>query len=537
MPFSTNLYSVLDRTSLFHQGRTKEKLEINSSDSEADLVNGYVIYKGGIKATYGPTILTSDTLIVRQGKPGDPAVEINIDGKAISLRPLEAYAIGQVKIIDPDGTMQASNLWFTWDSARRNLDSETVIRADNVAIHIESADITGATMAQSKAGIEVKGATFKSGNWRTPLYEFEADNVLVVPGKKATAKGVHFSFLGIRLPAIPRFVISLDPRESGIQIPRIGYRQGAGLGVSWSGDYLVNESSDVSGSFAAYPKVQPTYGLTYAKSNVPPENAAINQFAITDQLGERSEFSHFSNIYVNSLDEAYTKMRIPKDLFSVGTSFNIETLGRVTDRKVNYTRPLEIGYEKGGPVGDWGYLLQAKASRIIEAGSLSANRLMLQANVFTPIARSGNFVAATRFDGSTRFDTNSSGYLGAESGLSYHVWQDLCIGAGVYGYKNFGTNTFQADAFVSNQGYVVRGDLIGSATKLSLMYRYDPSLGWFDREYRVSQIMGPIEPVLVFRESPRHYELGFIFRTDGIAKILRKRQFNRDTTNSTDKSQ
>lgn len=535
MPFSSLPPHNIDRTSLLHQGTTSEKLEILYADSEADLQNGYVIYRGGVKAIYGPTKLSTDTLVVRKGTAGDLPIEVEIDGKKLNLRPFEAYAIGKVSIVDPDGTISASNLWFTWDDARRNLEQEVVGTAEDVEVHVSTVWIKADKMEQSKSGIDLQKVAISTGGWNHPLYQFNAKSIFVIPGKRATAKSVELTVLGVRLPAVPQFLFSLDPRASGVQIPRIGFRQGAGIGMSWGGDYLVNDSTDVSAAVNAYPKVLPTYSVAYGRSAVPVEQAGLNQFAISDQFGERSIFSFFGNIYTQRIEDAYDRIRIPKNLFSVGSSFNFETSSRITDRKTNYSRPLEIGYERGGPMGTWGYLVQAKASRISESqGGGSANRLALQANVFTPLAKFGRVTAGTRIDGLYRLDSSPSGYFGAEGGLTYSALDNLRFSGGAYGYYNFGTPLFDGDNFSTNQGFVVRGDWFGAATNISLMYRYDPTQGWFDREYRISQVMGSIEPVIIYRESPRHYQLGIRFRTQDIVKLLQRRKLNRDTNKGTE---
>lgn len=529
MPFSLPPINHGDATTLLHQGAKTEDLVILSYETEADLLDGYVIYRGGVKAMYGPTTLTTDTLVVRNGASGDPAVQVDVDGKKMSLKPMEAYALGTVSVVDPDGTIKASNLWFTWDAVRRSNPEEVVGRAEGVDVHISTVWIKADKMTSAAKGLEFFNVAVSTSNWKTPLYSAKAKSVFVIPGKQALAKDVRFSILGVQSPPLPQFTFLLDPRANGVQIPRIGFRQGAGIGVSWGGDLLVGESSVASMAINSYPRVQPTYAFSYAKSRVPVEQSGLNQFLISDQFGERSIFSFFGNVYTQSLDQAYERIRIPKDMFSVGTNFNFETLGRITDRKTNYSRQLEVGYEKGGPFGDWGYLLQAKASRIAEGGGPGQNRLMFQANAFTPLAKSGNFTAGARLDGVYRFDASPSGYLGAEGGLSYQANEFLKFSTGLYGYHNFGTPLFAGDNFVTNQGYVVRGDWFGPANNFSLMFRYDPTQGWFDKEYRISQVMGPLEPVLAYRESPRQYSIGFKFRTGDITRLLQRRKIQRNS--------
>ena len=537
MPFS--LPPIVDhgQTSLYRQGVRQEQLVVLSYETEADLEKGYVIYRGGVKATFGQTELTADVLVIRQGQHSDPQEVVTIGDQSFALRPLEAFAIGKVAIVDPDGNLQASDLWFTWDSERKSHPNEVTGIANTVDIRIETTHIKADKLQIATSKWDLTKVAMWTGNWRTPLFRFDADDVTIYPGKKGIANGMTLSMLGVKLPVIPRYSFSLDPRTGGFSIPTIGFRQGAGVGMSWNGNIPLNDASTLTASFAAFPKVQPTYAISYSKSNVSTEEIGPNQFRISDPFTERSQFSYFGNIYEESLQTAYAGMRTRKNLFSLNSTFNYETLGRKTDRVVNYSQPLEIGYENGGPEGGWAYLFQAKASRIVEAGNRSAARLGLNGSAFAPIATSGRFVAGTRFDAVVRVDGSSSGFLGAETGFSYKPRDSMAFAAGAYGYKNYGTPLFQGDQFVTNQGYVVRGDWYGAATNISLMFRYDPALGWFDREYRLAQVMGPIEPTLVFRESPRQYVIGIRLRIQDIGKLLQRRKFrdNNETTGAGNK--
>lgn len=529
MPFSLPPVIHLDETGLFHQGSEVAKLQVKSFETEIDRGNGTIIYRGGVKATYGVSVLSADVLIVRQGNEGDAPVEINEGGKAITLLPFEAMAIGKVDVVDPDGTLQASNLWFTWDKIRRAQPETVTGRAEMVDVRVGSSHIRASKVAVSDTGLDFSKLSFWTSNWRTPLFKFDASSLFIYPGKKGVAKNVQLSLLGVPLPIIPQYTFTLDPRSHGLILPTLGYRQDAGVGISWNTNIPVNKASTVSASLTAFPNTQPTYTVSYVRSNVPDKETGINQFEVTSPFGERSPFSFFESIYTPSLDVANSRMRTRKNLFSVSSRFNYETLGRVTDRITNYSEPLEVGYENGGPVGNWSYLFQTKGSEIIEAGNKSAVRLSLNGSAFAPLLKNGRFTAGTRFDASANLDASSSGFFGVETGFSYEPANKLTFSAGAYGYKTVGKPLFDGDTFRTNQGFVVRGDWFGGATNLSLMFRYDPTQGWFDREYRISQVVGPIEPVLVYRVSPRQYVFGLKFRTQDIARMLQGRKVKRNT--------
>ncbi|MEI8283284.1 MAG: hypothetical protein WCG75_12825, partial [Armatimonadota bacterium] len=492
-----------------------------SYETEIDGPNGIIIFRGGVRATFDRSILTTDELIIRRGNSADSAVDdVQSGSKKIKLRPKEAYANGKVTVTDPDGNFTASNLWFTWDPDRAK---EVTGIGETVEINMGNSHVKADKMYRSEQGYDLTNVSFWTGNWRTPLFKFNAESVFFVPGKQGVAKHLRLSLFGVQLPEIPRYVFSLDPRASGISLPSIGFRQGAGIGTSWTSSFPVSDSATISTSITAFPNVQPTYALSYSKSYVKEKDLGVNQYYISDQFGERSQFSFFGNIYMDSLSSAFDRMKTQKDLFSVNSTFNYETLGRVTDRTTNYSQPIEFGYERGGPLGKFAYLYQLKASRIIEAGDRSATRLGIYGSTFLPLTHHGRLTAGTRIDGAARIDASSSGYIGGETGINYDLSSGLSVSTGAYGYKNFGNPLFLGDNFRSNQGYVMRGDWLGKSSTISLMFRYDPTQGWFDREYRLTQVVGPIEPVLVYRQSPRQYVLGIRFRTNDIANTLRRR--------------
>ena len=523
MPFSLQPCLEQSKPSLLQQRLAERGLEVFSYQTEVDTVHGYAIFRGGVRAKFGASVLTADELIVRDGIDTDPPENIETSGRSISLRPKEAFAIGKVNIVDPDGSIQASNLWFTWDKNRIANPNEVTRVADIVEIRIGTSHIKADSMRLSSASWDFTKVAFWTGNWKTPLFRFDASSLHIVPERSGTAKDMKLSLLGLQLPSIPRYTFSLDPRRDGFNLPSIGFRQGAGIGISWVSSFAVTDSSTIGASLAAYPSVQPTYTLSYSKSYVPKDKIGTGQLTISNQFGERSQFSFFTNIYFGSLSDAYESMRVPKNLFSVNSTFNYETLGRITDRITNYSLPLEIGLEQGGPMGKWAYLLQVKASRIVEAGDRSATRLALLGSTYLPIFKRGKLAAGTRIDATARLDSSSSGFIGGESGFSYDMGNELSFSSAAYGYKNFGTPLFAGDNFQTNQGYVVRGDWLGASTNISVMFRYDPAHGWFDKEYRLTQVVGPIEPVLVYRQSPRQYVLGVRFRTQDISKILKRR--------------
>lgn len=503
-------------------------LKITSKDTDARSFEGYVIFEGPVTATMGKTTLTTNTLVVRESIEGSDAVPLTIDGREIFLKPKEAYAMGEVKIVDEVGTIHASNLWFTWNSELRRNKTAVVARADSVRVLLGRLSISAKTFSQSLEEWSFTKASVSTTHWRTPLYAFDASQVTIYPGKRGVAKGVQVSLLGAKLPPIPQFTFMLDPRVQGVQIPRIGLRQGSGIGASWAGNVLVDDSTQVSAVINAFPKILPTLSFSYTHSAVPVERSARHQFTTSDEFGERYDHSFVENIYTRTLEEAFTYNATEKKMWSVSSSFNFDTLGRKSDRIKKYSQPLEFSYEIGGVRKGWGNAFQAKVENIREQGGLSTNRASVHGSVFAPLQKWGKVKVGARLDGLAQVDKKASGYFGGEIAASYSLSEAATISIGHYNFTPYGTTFFVGDQFLTNRGNMVRADILGESTNISVMWRQEPGRGWFDKQYRLSQVMGPLEPVIVFRENPRQYQLGLKFRIGNLAKILQQRNLTRE---------
>ncbi|MDH4389613.1 MAG: hypothetical protein QE269_12900, partial [Fimbriimonas sp.] len=127
-----------------------------------------------------------------------------------------------------------------------------------------------------------------------------------------------------------------------------------------------------------------------------------------------------------------------------------------------------------------------------------------------------------------RMDAGRYSWFGGEAGLSYEPKENTRLSVGVYGYRSFGRALYDADLFNSDQGISLRGDIYGNATKISMLWRYDPSQGWFDRQFRISQVMGPVEPVIIYRQNPNEYQFGLRFRMDQVLGLLLNRSGGRN---------
>jgi hypothetical protein len=506
-----------------------EDLVILSYDVVADRQDGYIIYRGGVVAQMGPTTLKTDTLVVRDVPETEGIIVLNDGTRMITLEPKEAYAYGAVELSNPVGEVKAADMWFTWNSRKKKDPKAVIGRAKGVSIRLGSLWVKAESAEQTNLGWTLKKVSGSTCVRTVPLYGFQAKEVNLVPGKQGKVKHVRFSILGQPLPDVPTLSFSLDQRTQGLRIPQLSYRQRDGFGVAWNGSIVVDDQRQFNGFINAFPKLRPVYTAYYSQTKANPEKAGLAQFVPISDFGERAWYSYFETIFARSLDNAKTFLGNERNTWTVGTTFNVGTFGRQSDLKNTYSKPFEAVYERSGVSDGWSLYGQSRLMTISEDGKGTFGRASFLGSAIPPVRTKGRLTTALRFDGGYRLDPSSSGWLGGEAGFSYEPLRDMKISAGAYGFKQFGTPLFAGDRFISDQGFVVRGDILGSATKLSMMWRYDPTQGWFDRQIRLSQVVGCIEPVFVYRGRPNDYQLGIRFRIDAALGLLQQRNPKQDS--------
>lgn len=502
--------------------KTKNQLvEIEYREVEYDAETGITTYRGGVEVRFNGMKLKTDTLVLRDTEIGPETVDFKDGDRTLFLKKKEAYALGKVELSDPEINISVSEIWFTFDENPKL--GEPIARAknfytkvDTAWIRAESAELIGTTW-------KLKNIGFSTSDRKTPYYQVNAKELIFEPGKRGTAKKVRFEVLGQSLPTLPSLSFSLDQRRRATQIPQLSVRQREGIGFAWGGNFEIGPNEHISTNISAFPRIIPTYDLQVAFSKVPAKESGFNQLRSMDDFGERSMFSYFGNIFVNSIQNPKEIMDVKRNLFTLGTAINVGTFGRITDFEKTYSRFFEAVYERGGKQGNWATFLQTRAQYVGEQGGNATPRLATTYSLATPIKHYGRLKIGARFDFAGFLDRNNHSWFGGEGGVSYSANRHLDLSVGAYGYNNTGTPFFLGDQFQSNQGYVLRGDVKGKATNFSILFRYDPALGWFDRQYRFTQVVGPIEPVIIYRSSPNFYQIGLNFRLDNILGILQNR--------------
>ena len=521
-------------------------LIVEANESDYDVVNDVIVFRDGVHVIYGPTELFADTLAVRGARqaavpptvplatpasnlPEEPTIDVELGGGTIALATQEAYALGNVRIIDPEGELQAENFRFRWKLGARQGTAERLSAViGSVRLKAARAVLT----PERYTLYDVEGTACR-GN--PPFLSASAPDLTVIPGKRGTARRPRLSILGYKLPAVPTIGFSLDNRTQGIRLPSLTYRQSEGLGVSFGGNRLFDESSQGVFNFAAFPGKSPSYGASYNRTSLAPGESRAALSPISD-LDERFFFSWFQNVYAGVPESEVNYLRQKRASIGAASLFNVSATGRRRDAPL-YSKAIEGIVERGGPITEGpfaggGYRAQLRSSLFAEEGGAYSPRVSLTTNAARILATRGRLVTIGRADSNLVASRSLFGYAGGEVGFGYRANENVRFGASAFAYAEVGDAPFTLDGLAYPRGFSLRTDLNSAPTKFSLMLRFDERGRQFDREYRFSQVVGCLEPVIVYREFPRTYQLGLRFRIDDLVGALQRRDPNRTAPRS-----
>lgn len=528
-----------------------DEVVVEANEAEYRVLEDVIIFRDGVHAIFGPTELFADTLVVRSARlaivpptlptvPGalvyaegriedEPTLDIDLGGQTVALATQEAYALGNVRIVDPEGDVQAENFRFRWKLGARRGTAERV-SAEIGSVRLKAAR---AILTPEKYTLYDVEGTACRGN--PPFLSARAPELTVIPGKRGTARRPQLSILGRRLPAVPSIGFSLDNRTQGIRLPSLTYRQSEGLGVSFGGNRLFGESAQGVFNYSAFPGQAPSYGASYNQTSLAPGESRAALSPVSD-LDERFFFSWFQNIYAGVPESEVNYLRQKRANAGAASLFNVGATGRMRDSPL-YSKAIEGILERGGPISEGplaggGYRAQLRASYFAEEGGTYSPRVSLTTNAAKLLGVRGRLTTVGRLDSNLVASKTLFGYAGGEIGVGYRANQNVRFGASAFAYAQAGDAPFTLDPLANPRGFSIRTDLNSAPTKFSLLLRYDERGRQFDREYRFSQVIGCLEPVIVYREFPRTYQVGLRFRIDDLIGALQKRDPNRGTARS-----
>lgn len=479
-----------------------EYLDVEAKSTRYDAVNEVYTFESGVVARYGPTVIRSERLV------------IDMKGK-------KAQATGNVEVQDPEAEIAADYLEFTWDPQNRSGVAQNVrARIANVTISARQANIT-------PGRYELLDVAGSSCTQNPPLYQIRTRRLVVTPGREGKAEKPTIYVFGRRIISLPNRSFGLDPRTQGFQYPNISYRRDGKLGVAWSSGFFVDRQTNLSFGLSAFPNLRPSYGIVATRTFLPAEKLT-DIVTPGSEYGERFRNGYLENIRVSTPLNERRYYQSRRKSVSIASQMNFGVAGQ--DVAVNFSKPIEVVGEIGGPFrSDGGYLTQLRLQSIRRGVEETNTRALLINSAIAPsIALTPKLGTILRLDNALYTGKQSFGWARGMAGLTYQALPQLTIGAGVVLAGEWGTPQYQGvDNLYAKDGYVWRMDLNLGATKGGFMQKWDRRLGIYDREYYISQVVGCLEPFVIYRKYPGEYNLGIRFRLDDFYDVLRRRDFRR----------
>ena len=486
----------------------EDELQVTGKVQEIDPVRMIVTYTDGVAAKYGPTIVFADRLEIHHAEN-------------------DRYAIarGNVRVEDPEGELTAES-FVVWYGPKKGPDGQLAV-ADRVHV------VIGGMSAKAEIAVikphRWEFLNVEATNCRrpVPLFVLKSRRVVIEPGKEGTLYRPRLEVLGQDLGNLPNRQFSLDRRSPGLQLPAVSFKRGAGLGVSWKSGFLVDDQSIVLADFSSFPRDYPSYSATYAHSFLPADltNAKITA---RSELLERFSWSYFDSIRVGSIERTQSFTNKLRSSVTVQSVWNTGSSAR--NRSEDFSKALDVAYERSGPVGGVGLNWQARVQSIRRGSDPFVERALGSLTVQAPSTKLAQGLASdvrADFFGIAG-EKNVFGWARGQAGLIYQPIPQLRLGAAYVLASEAGTPDFVADRLVSKRAVHLRTDLDLGPTKLGYLAKYDFDKGkWYDTEFSISQVIGCLEPFIVRRTFPSDYAFGVRFRMDDFLGILERRKQTR----------
>ncbi len=479
-----------------------DSLVVEWRSKKIDVVRRVVVFSGGVKATYGLTVLY--------------AQELELD--------LEAHvgrAKGTVNVVDPEGTLEGGQVQFNWQ--------DHTGQADDVHAHAGGARFDAATVRINPGKWILEDVYATPCHEVKPLFAIRSKRITVYPGKNGKLDNTGIDILGRHIGTFPGTSFSLDNRASGFKLPGISYRRRDGFGVSWSQSVLIRDEAVASSTFSSFPKKEPAYGAHFIYTGSPGESSNTPLLPVSE-LDERFSQSYMDNISVATWAQEDDTLRNPRHSIGVGLDWNQSTVDRRVD-STGISKRYELFAERGGNVGPIGGLVQARFQNIRPgSGEAFVTRTVISAEANSGLHSLGkNLFNHFRFEG--------AGYLGggseyewvrAQAAITARPWPGLQLSSSLVLGGSHGRPLFGFDPLYSQSGYHVRADLFMGSLTTSFLGRYDfGRRGWYDHEVSIALNAGCVEPYVVWRQFPSDLRFGLRLNIGTLGSKLHQRRFER----------
>jgi hypothetical protein len=471
---------------------------VKARDAEMNLALGGLTtlsYTNGATVTYGVTTLTADTVTV-------------------DLAAMRGVAKGHVHVTDPDVTIDAEELDFTWKNKQQfgHIGAFSGL-FEGLSIRAASADLSPGKVILTD--IEARPASSPG------LYRLESKRLTFIAGKYIQIKNPHLRVLGVDIPWHKTMTFNQDPRVSGVSLPAFSYSNGS-YGVNYSPSQLIEPQTSFQMWADIFKGSDPHYGVELAHTYLNPSIPNQGKIVPTSDLDARFGYGYFDNVKIVSPRVEFQTERLLRDSIAFDTDVNQGSTDRLPGG--NITKLGEVVYENGGPLGS---LAQASDLRLQTAKeeyqSSFTTRFIANTSIGLPPMRLlPDLDSVIRFDAQGFASDRLFGWARAQFGLAVNPVKPITLSAAYVTAAEEGTPDLTTDELYNNGAWCFRGDAYFGSIRASYLLRYYLNGIFFDNEYEISQVVGALRVSVLYRTFPSDFRFGVTFRLDEIIATLKK---------------
>ncbi|HZH97697.1 MAG TPA: hypothetical protein VEX38_01890, partial [Fimbriimonadaceae bacterium] len=457
-----------------------------------------ITFTGGVRALYGPTVLTADKL-------------------TLYLDPDARYGIaeGNVHVEDPDGRVDASYLKFDWRN-RTGQGRDVQVEAGGLLLRAG-----GIEMGQKLWELtEVYATPCDEG---TPLFALRSPRVTVTPGQGGVARSAQLSLLGNRIVTLKQYRFSFTRRGGGaLRLPSPSFSNGR-FGIAWNNEVALTRGTTIYGGFRAKQREKTSANLEVTR-NLMAGDSIVGAPPPRSDLEERFGFGYFDNIYIQRPSDERDLIGFRRSTISVGAGWNQGAAARRVDTV--FTKPVEGVYQVGALSNGLAFDGQVRLQSIRAFDGPTQLRALVNSNILLPALDFGSgLYTHVRLSGTGYLNKGGTfGWGAAQAGLVFKASRQLRLGASLVRGFETGTPAFEADRLYSTNALHLRTDIDFGATKLNLLGKYDfDRRSWYDYEIAVTQAAGCVEPFVAYRRFPSTLTFGLRLRIDDFLELINRR--------------
>jgi hypothetical protein len=325
------------------------------------------------------------------------------------------------------------------------------------------------------------------------------------PNKGITAVRPQISIFGQKLPTLPTQSLSLGGTGTSFDLPYPTYRPERGFGVNWTNEMEFGDQTGLFTRYAVYQHSLPFYNGALMHSLL----KGVKPETIRTETGDRLGFGYFDSVQVRNPASERQYLETPRFDIGLASTFGADARDTTTvEEKIN--KPIELLGEVSGKVGGFAAFGLVRAQQIRIGDGPKKERVIFEQNILTPSLELGNSLSAfARLDAVEFAGANRYHWVRGQAGLSFAPTPNLGFGVSYSSSKAWGTPDFPFDAPFRSREVGIRADLDFDTTQIRVLLKYDPSQrAIFDREFYFSQVVGCIEPFVVYRERPHKFFVG-----------------------------